>query len=553
METRANYVIVGIFTLAAIMAIFGFVYWVAAVGDTTQSTLLRVRIPGSAAGLSRGSFVLFNGVRVGDVRRVYIDVTNPSVAIADTQIDALTPITASTRASIGIVGLTGTANIEIKGGDPNEESIFKIAAENGTVPEIVAEPSVVTNILESATTLMDRANGVLNGLEQFVNDAREPLTETLRNTEKFSEALADNSDQIDSFLENAGRLADTLGEASDQLEGTLQAARDLLESVDEQKVDTILANVEEFTGRLNTASDGLDEIMDNVEAASKSVAELSERAGGTFDKVDNIISEVDGKTVRTALENLSKAGDSVNTVAEDIGKVTAKFGDRAEDVDKIIADARTLTERLTKASEKIDGILEGVDTAVTSVSDFAERADGTLSRVDGVLEGVDAEKVATAIDNITEASATARTAVDDVAKVTTKFGDRAEEIDTIIANAKEISERLNQASTRVDGVLAKLDGVLGSEDTEGVITEARETLKAFRELAETLNQRSAAIAGGLERFSTQGLRDVEALVRESRRSIARIEQAISDFERNPQRILSGGEGSVPRYDGRRRR
>lgn len=289
METRANYVLVGLFTLIATIAIFGFVYWTARVGDTGQTTLLRVRIPGSASGLGRGSFVLFNGVKVGDVRRVYIDVSNPGVAIADTTVDSLTPITASTRGTLGIVGLTGTTNIELQGGDLREENILVAAAAEGRVPEIVARPSVVTNILESATTLMDRANGVLNGLEQFVQDAREPLTETLRNTEKFSEALANNSDEIDAFLANAGKLADTLGEVSGQLDGTLKAAEDLLLSVDEKKVDTIIANVEDFTNKLNGAADDIDGVMANVKSASESIAGLSERAGGALDKVDDIL------------------------------------------------------------------------------------------------------------------------------------------------------------------------------------------------------------------------------------------------------------------------
>ena len=51
-------------------------------------------------------------VRVG--RRVYIDVLNPTVAIADAEIDRLTPITKSTQADIGIAGLTGQSNIELK-------------------------------------------------------------------------------------------------------------------------------------------------------------------------------------------------------------------------------------------------------------------------------------------------------------------------------------------------------------------------------------------------------------------------------------------------------
>ena len=51
METKANYVLVGIFTLVAIVAAFAFVYWTAAIGDRGETATLRVRIPGSAAGL----------------------------------------------------------------------------------------------------------------------------------------------------------------------------------------------------------------------------------------------------------------------------------------------------------------------------------------------------------------------------------------------------------------------------------------------------------------------------------------------------------------------
>ena len=115
METKANYVLVGIFTLVAIVAAFAFVYWTATIGDRGETAPLRIRILGSAAGLTRGSEVLFNGVKVGTVQRVYIDVNDPSIAIADTEVDRLTPITKSTKADIGIAGLTGQAKIELQG------------------------------------------------------------------------------------------------------------------------------------------------------------------------------------------------------------------------------------------------------------------------------------------------------------------------------------------------------------------------------------------------------------------------------------------------------
>ena len=176
METRANYVIVGIFTLVAIVAAFAFVYWTAAIGDRGETATLRVRIPGSASGLGRGSAVLFNGVKVGDVRRVYIDVLNPTVAIADAEIDRLTPITKSTQADIGLAGLTGQANIELKGADLKEANLLDEAERDGRVAEITANPSAVTNLLQTAQDIFTRADNVLTELEGFTRDVRGPLT-----------------------------------------------------------------------------------------------------------------------------------------------------------------------------------------------------------------------------------------------------------------------------------------------------------------------------------------------------------------------------------------
>src|SRR5690606_27261789 len=104
--------------------------------------------------------------------------------------------------------------------------------------------------------------------------------------------------------------------------------------------------------------------------------------------------------------------------------------------------------------------------------------------------------------------------------------------------------RLNEASTRVDDVIAKLDGLLGSGETESIMADARETLDSYRRLADTLNARIGPIADNLSRFSGQGLRNVEDLLQESRRAVARIERAITSLEQNPQRIITGGEGTV---------
>ena len=128
METKANYVTVGIITLLLIAAAFGFVYWTARPNQYADSAPLQILIPGSAAGLDRGSAVLFNGVRVGQVERVFIDPNQPGLAIAEAKVDRLTPLTQSTTANIVIAGLSFAANIDLSGGNTAEPNLLAQAA-----------------------------------------------------------------------------------------------------------------------------------------------------------------------------------------------------------------------------------------------------------------------------------------------------------------------------------------------------------------------------------------------------------------------------------------
>ncbi|MBO6726478.1 MAG: MCE family protein [Rhizobiaceae bacterium] len=457
METRANYIAVGFFTFVAILAAFGFVYWTAGGIERGETVQLRVRIPGSASGLGRGSAVLFNGVKVGDVRRVYIDINNPAVAIADAEVDRLTPITRSTKADIGLAGLTGQANIELAGGKVDEPNILQEAEERGEIAQITADPSAVTNLLQSAQSILERADSVVGQLEQFVGEAREPLIETVENVRDFSDALAANSEGVEAFLANVGKLSDTIGSVSDQLSSTLSAAEELVRAVDKDRVTSI---------------------VDNVDATTRNIRE---------------------------------------------------------------------------ATAEIDKVVDGVNQAVASINDFASDATGMIDKANKVLDGVDPATVRTALTNFEQASTTINNAVNDVAKVTDRIGERADDVDQFITDAQQLASRLNQASVRVDGVLQKIDSLLGSEETGTLVADASATLKSFREVADTLNSRIGTITDGLARFSGQGLRDVEGLIQDGRRAIQRIEAAISELSRNPQRIITGGDGAVRQFDGRARR
>ena len=67
METRAPFVIIGAFVLAAIVAVFGFVYWLNNTAGLGARATYHVQFDGPVPGLLVGAAVLFNGIRVGEV------------------------------------------------------------------------------------------------------------------------------------------------------------------------------------------------------------------------------------------------------------------------------------------------------------------------------------------------------------------------------------------------------------------------------------------------------------------------------------------------------
>ena len=456
METKANYAIVGFFTVLVMAAAFGFVYWMSQYGRSGDMAQLAIRIPGSANGLSIGSPVRFNGIPVGSVRSLAIDADDPRFSVAMTEVATSAPVKQSTSAVLEVQGLTGAAYIELSGGDAGAENILQRAFDTETAAVLQAEQSSVTNILSTADKILKRADAAITDIQGFVADARGPLTKTINNAEQFSDSLARNGKNIDEFLKSVGGLSETFRNLSGRLDSTLASVDSLIKAVDPKKVEDFVGNV--------------DKISKDIAAAS--------------------------------------------------------------------GDVKSTVEGFRKTAETFDT--------------FGKNANAALDKVDTLIAAVDTQKVSGAIDNISVASADARKAIASVTGVANRIGERQEDIDQIITDVKQMTNKLNAASTRVDGVLAKLDGFLGEGDSESLFAEAKATLQSIKQAADTLNGRIGPIADGLQRFSGSGLRDVETLVQDTRRTIQNLDSAISGFERDPQRLLFGGE-TVKQYDGRTRR
>src|SRR6186997_1833391 len=115
METKANYVLIGLFALSVVVAAFGFVFWFNNIGGTAKRSSYLVRFDGSAAGLRAGSAVLFNGIRMGEVMKIIVNPDDPHQVLATIEIDVKAPIRTDTMVGLDFQGLTGIASIAMTG------------------------------------------------------------------------------------------------------------------------------------------------------------------------------------------------------------------------------------------------------------------------------------------------------------------------------------------------------------------------------------------------------------------------------------------------------
>eukprot|EP01036_Dinobryon_divergens_P005687 gene5687-7520_t len=135
METRANNALIGLFTLVVIAAAFAFVYWFARAADNGAVQAYRVVFNGAVTGLSVGSSVLFNGIRVGEVTDLNLDPEKGDQVIARVRLDATTPVRVTSRAQLEPQGITGLNYIQITAGTDGS-ALLKTQYPDNVVPVI---------------------------------------------------------------------------------------------------------------------------------------------------------------------------------------------------------------------------------------------------------------------------------------------------------------------------------------------------------------------------------------------------------------------------------
>lgn len=191
METRAPFVVVGAFVLAAILAVFGFVFWLHNSTGIGARSSYHIQFRDPVPGLLVGAAVLFNGIRVGEVTALSLATDDPRRVNATIAVATDTPVRPDTKVGLDFQGLTGVPVVALEGG--------KDLTGSAIATTLIAEPGAGMSMTQAAREALRKVDSVLGENSQ-------PLRETIGNLKTFSEWLSSKTGALDGILGGVERM-----------------------------------------------------------------------------------------------------------------------------------------------------------------------------------------------------------------------------------------------------------------------------------------------------------------------------------------------------------
>ncbi len=382
METRANYILIGAFTLVGILSAFGFFLWLAKFEVTQQYAYYDVLFD-NVSGLSAAGGVSYNGLPVGQVIALNLDDDDPSKVRVRLEIDADIPVSKDTIAQLQSLGVTGVSYVELSGGSPDAEHLPQFSV-------IKSKRSAIQSLFEGAPKVLDEAVTLLENLNAVVDDnnrkavadildnlasASGRLDKTLTDFETLSGDLGGAAKEIGAFTKRLDQLADTaettlttgtdtlnsIKTASESAKTALDGANKTLATADqvlEQDIRPFIARGSQLADRLIGLSD----------EAAVTVATVNNTFANANQTLDSVTSAMD--TAKGTLTSAERAFDSANRVMD-------------EDVAAVVADIRNAANQV---ADTVSNVTERIDAISADILSASQSASDLLGTIDGIVQ-----------------------------------------------------------------------------------------------------------------------------------------------------------------------
>jgi len=383
METRASYLIVGLFVIAGMLGLVFAAMWITGTRTDEALALYDIYFDGNVAGLKPGNAVQYRGIPVGGVIDMRIDPENVERVLVVIEVAADAPIREDTEATLALQGITGLSYIQLTGG--TQEAAALKAAPGQRRPVIKSRPSELAAIFEAAPEMLNRAIEVIAMLEKLLGpENQQRIGNILQNIENTTGALSNSSGDIDKLLsdgagavEDVRKLTAVLAENTEnidsilvegagtmkdvhELTGTLAGSADDLKKLISDGSGT-MANMRDLTGGLAGSTDDIAKILDEGARVMEELRLVTSRANTMLANIEGDVSGV-AKDTRVVLGSVKQAVASLAVAADGFAKLLTENSDSLTnfsqtglyEFSQLMAEARVLVSALSRLVEQIE-------------------------------------------------------------------------------------------------------------------------------------------------------------------------------------------------------
>lgn len=277
METKANYTLTGLFVFIFFVGIVWFSLWLSVGFDNKVYKPYLVYMNESVSGLSPESPVKFNGVSVGVVKSIALNLKNPEQVMLLLNIEQGTPITTSTRAQLRSQGITGLSFVGLS---TTKDSGKPLKVRSGEkYPVILSRPSLMFQLDKTLRDASKDFHSMTVSLKDVLSTKNvDNFADLLQSLKDVGAMLDDNKDflaksiqDIKVFMDNAVVFSKgfpkLLNEASDGLQAFTNASNQT-----SQFMTTGEISLSEFNQKVLPAS---ADLMDELEALAVNINGLT--------------------------------------------------------------------------------------------------------------------------------------------------------------------------------------------------------------------------------------------------------------------------------------
>lgn len=396
METKANYILIGAFTIAGFLGILGFVLWFAQLQLDRQFAYYDVYFP-EVSGLGPSSEVRFAGLPVGRVVDMRLAPGSPLPVRVRLEVFEDTPVRSNSMVALEVQGVTGVALVAISAGsagapllrESNTSAVPVIASSRSALQTLSDEgPQIIARLSQVAEQLTEilgpdnqaRVASILDNVDRSSGNLNQALDDVAAATDAISvaaEGITAFGEQMDGLSRSADATLERFADAALQAETTLAAATGTLERVD----GYVSGDLTALTQQLERSAAGLTSLAQRGQVSLEGLDTALKAGTRAFDTAQTVIGDMAPVTtnLRTTLRSVDLA---LASLPEDLPQISASLLAASDNAASAFQSLRNVVEgarapvqsfagdtlpQISRLSQDIRGLVQNMDELVSTL------------------------------------------------------------------------------------------------------------------------------------------------------------------------------------------